>query len=133
MTRAIESTTSQRCGEGYDLAPGEAAPPHRFEVLVPASRPPIERASDARPIAGLDDPRRYTLRNLLLVLTSASFVLAAGIRMPRPLFAGVLGGAALVTAFAAGRLKRTGATLELAWWTLLVIYLLSSAFALREG
>ena len=131
MTRAVEPT-SERWGEGYDLAPGEAAPRRRFEVLVPASRPPIEPASDARPIAGFDDPRRYTLHNLLLVLTSASFVLAAGIRMPRPLFAGVLGGAALVTAFAAGRLKRTGATLELAWWTLLVIYLMSSAFALRQ-
>lgn len=119
--------------EDYDLVPGDAPQPRRFEVLVPAGRPPPpEPVPDLRKIAGYDDPRRFTLRNLLLVLTLASVVLAAGIRLPRSVFAGIVGMSALITAFSAGRLKKTGVTLELAWWTLLVIYLLAGGFAVRQ-
>ena len=80
--------------------------------------------------ARFNDPSRFTLRNLLLVITLASVVLAIGVRFPRPYFAGAAGLAALVTAVSASWLRSGGAVLQLAWWTLLGIYLMACGFAL---
>jgi hypothetical protein len=80
--------------------------------------------------ARFNDPARFTLRNLLLVITMASVVLSIGIRFPRPYFAGAAGLAALVTAVSASWLRGGGAILQLAWWTLLGIYLMACGFAL---
>ena len=77
-----------------------------------------------------NDPSRFTLRNLLLVITLASVVMGIGVRFPRPVFAGAAGLAALVTAVSASWLRSGGAVLQLAWWTLLGIYLMACGFAL---
>jgi hypothetical protein len=88
----------------------------------------LAQAHDAR-IAAADDPARFTLRGLFLLVTLASVVFAFGRGLPRPVFAGVCGVAAFATLVAARWVRQGGAVLQAAWWTLLVIYLLASAFA----
>lgn len=132
MSRESPGTIdAERRPDSYAVA--EDAPPEKTRSLFLA--PTGDRTEVDRPpprqVAALDDPRRFSLRSLLFMLTLASFVLAAGIRIPRPAFAGLVGTLSLITAVAAGRLKKSGATLELAWWTLFAIYLLAGAFAVR--
>jgi hypothetical protein len=124
-------------------APPAAGASARADIfdLSPAPLPDIYRSSPYRmggdyrgpPLstpARLGDPARFTLRNLLLVITMASIVLAIGVRFPRPIFAGAAGVAALVTAVAASWMRGSGAAMQLAWWTLLGIYLMACGFAM---
>jgi len=126
------------------FVPAPPAPPSSADV-IPLSRDPLpdgRRSTTLRGVAGdhrterglklarFNDPARFTLRNLLLVITMASVVLAIGVRFPRPYFAGAVGLAALVTAVSASWLRGGGAVLQLAWWTLLGIYLMACGFAL---
>jgi hypothetical protein len=98
------------------------------------SRPSLPRVGHddrSRPDpAHFNDPARFTLRNLLFVITMASVVLAIGVRFPRSHFAGAAGLAALLTAVSASWLRNSGAIWQLAWWTLLGIYLMACGFAL---
>jgi len=93
------------------------------------SRQAFEAPGEVEP-ARLSDPARFTLRNLLWVITMASIVLAVGVRFPRPYFAGAAGLAALATAVSASWLRHSGAVMQLAWWTLLGIYLMACGFAI---
>jgi hypothetical protein len=114
-----------------DMEVAEPPATHRSRGRVPVRRA-VERqlaeTHDAR-IATADDPARFTLRGLFLLVTLASVVFAFGSRMPRGMFAGVSGVAAFATLIAAKWLKQGGAVFQAAWWLLLVIYLLASAFA----
>jgi len=83
-----------------------------------------------KPIGGLDDPARFTLRNFLIVITLASVVLALGRSLPRGVFAGLAGVAAFFSLLTARWLPRGGAVFMLAWWMLLGIYLLTTALAM---
>lgn len=100
----------------------------RSLVIFEAARKRLE--IDARRIGNVDDDRRYTLRGLFSVVTMTAVVLALGSRLPRPVFAFLMGAAALFTLFFARWMRRGSAILVLSWWTLLTIYLLVSAFAI---
>lgn len=88
------------------------------------------QARDDHRIGQLSDPRRFTLTRLMFVLTLASIVLAAGVQLPRGVFAGVAGAATLVTAFFTRWFLGDSAFAQLAWWTLMSIYLIASVFSL---
>lgn len=77
----------------------------------------------------VEDPLRFSLSGLLLLVTAASVGLAFGSRLPRPIFAGISGAAALLTLLAAKWIKQGSAFLNVAWYVLLLIYLLTSVFA----
>jgi hypothetical protein len=104
---------------------------HRSRGRAPIRRT-VERqlteAHDQR-IATFDDPRRFTLRGVFLLVTLASVVFAFGSRLPRGAFAGASGLAAFVMLVAAKWLRQGGAFFQAAWWLLLVIYLLAMTFA----
>lgn len=77
----------------------------------------------------VEDPARFTLGTLFLIVTAASVALAFGSRLPRATFAGVSGAAAFFTLFAAKWVRRGSATMQMAWYVLLGIYVLASVFA----
>jgi hypothetical protein len=88
------------------------------------------QARDDQRIGQISDPRRFTITRLLFVLTLASIVLAAGTQLPRGVFAGVAGAATLLTAFFTRWFLGDSAFAQLAWWTLMSIYLIASVFSL---
>jgi hypothetical protein len=77
----------------------------------------------------VEDPVRFSLSGLFLLITAASVALAFGSRLPRPMFAGISGGAALLTLLTAKWIKHGSAFLNVAWYVLLLIYILTSVFA----
>jgi hypothetical protein len=93
----------------------------RFLVRLHAERR-LQAKDDAR-IATVSDPARFTLRSLFLMMTFASVVLALGSRFSRPIFAGVCGLAAFVTLLGMRLFRGGGAVVQLAWVTLLTVYL----------
>jgi hypothetical protein len=130
--------------DGTSLRECFSPPPAASADTIPLSNAPLptlgrsspagRRTGDewrARPVpARSNDLTRFTLRNLLMVITLASVILAIGVRFPRPVFAGAAGLVALVTAVSASWLSRGGAVWQLAWWTLLGIYLMACGFAM---
>jgi hypothetical protein len=116
-------------------AAGESQPDRSGEPGV-RTRPP---AADNRP--AMRDPfvpfvtddaaaQRFSMWGLLGVVTGASLVLAVGTYFPKPIFAGAVGLATLITMVALSAMREPPAVLQLAWWTLLLIYLMAIGSAI---
>ena len=73
---------------------------------------------------------RFSLWGLLGIVTGASLVLAVGSYFPKSVFAGAVGIATLITMVALSAMKNPPAVLQLAWWTLLLIYLMAIGSAI---
>lgn len=108
-------------------APRQRSAVARLLVRLHAERR-LATTQDAR-IGTLQDPTRFTLRGLFFMLTFASIVLAVGSRLSRPAFAGVCGAAAFVTLLLSRWFRGGGAFAQLAWWTLMIVYLLVAVLA----
>lgn len=68
---------------------------------------------------------RFSLWGLLAIVGLASLILAVGTYFPKPIFAGALGIATLVSLVALSAMKHPPGILQVAWWTLLLIYLMA--------
>lgn len=116
-----------------DPSPGEEPGGERPDG---GRRPPSPMSDDEikaiRQVVIDDDPeaRRFSLWGLLGIVTGASLVLAAGSYFPKPIFAGAVGIATLVTMVALSAMKHPPAVLQVAWWTLLLIYLMAIGSAI---
>jgi hypothetical protein len=109
-----------------------ALPPLDRSIARSALRRQIERddaEARGKRIAAPEDPARFTLTNMFLLVTLASIAFAAGRFLPRGIFAGVCGGAAFLSLVMARWFGRNGAVFHLAWWMLFGIYLLVSVLA----
>ncbi len=117
--------------EPYAIAPQAGQPPTRGARLLAkhAERLTQEQRAADQIIGRVNDPRRFTLRRLLFIFTLASIVFAVGAQLPRAVFAGTAGAAALAMALVSRWLVGESAPAKLAWWTLMAIYLLASLFA----
>ena len=123
-----------------DRSPGEAArgdkaddhtsrPPPRDDGSPRMSADDVQAIRDA--FVGEDpDAQRFSLWGLLGIVTAASLVLAVGSYFPKPIFAGAVGIATLVTMVALSAMKNPPAVLQVAWWTLLLIYLMAIGSAI---
>jgi hypothetical protein len=74
-----------------------------------------------------EDPelRRFSMWELLAIVTGASLVLAVGTYVPKPVFAGAVGMATLISMVALSAMKHPSAALQIGWWILLLIYLMA--------
>ena len=95
-----------------------------------ASQPPAMSADEVKAIheafaPGDPDAKRFSLSGLLAIVTAASLLLAVGSYFPKPIFAGAVGIATLVSMVALSAMKNPPAVLHVAWWTLLLIYLMA--------
>jgi len=121
----------RRRSDEFGIEPEPPALPRT--VARDAVRRQVERelaaARDAK-IASPEDPTRFTLTGLFTLITIASLVFACGRWLPRGLFAGVSGAAAMVSLVMAKWFRRGGAVFHLAWWMLFGIYLLASLLAM---
>jgi hypothetical protein len=113
----------------FGLAPEDQ--PSRLRTHEPVSLSAERRLAELqdRRIGDIDDPNRFTLRGLFILITALSVILAIGTRLPRSIFAGIMGGAAFATLVVGKWLRAGGALFNLAWYTLLGLYLLISLFA----
>lgn len=68
---------------------------------------------------------RFSLWGLFVVVSGASLILAAGSYFPKPLFAGAVGIATLVSMVALSAVKHPPGVLQVGWWVLLLIYLMA--------
>ncbi|MCE9604999.1 MAG: hypothetical protein K8U03_08870 [Planctomycetia bacterium] len=116
----------------YEVGPQTVAVQRRSRILALLREDVAAklRANEDGRIGKLVDPRRFTLTRLFFVFTLASIVLAVGARFPRGAFAGASGLAALATAILSRWLIGGSAIAQLAWGTLMAIYLLASLFSL---
>lgn len=74
--------------------------------------------------------RRFSMWDLLCVVTVASLVLAVGTYLPKPIFAGALGMTTLISMVALSAMKHPPAVLQIGWWILLLIYLMAIGSAI---
>lgn len=110
-------------------ARNETEAAHRPEHLMSADE--LKAIHDA--FTGQDpDAQRFSLWGLLGIVTAASLVLAIGSYFPKPIFAGAVGIATLVTMVALSAMKNPPAVLRVAWWTLLLIYLMAIGSAIAS-
>jgi len=126
-----EIVAAREVDEPYAVAPQIGQPPTRGARLLAkhAERLTQEQRAADQIIGRVNDPRRFTLRRLLFIFTLASVVFAVGAQLPRAVFAGTAGSAALAMALVSRWLVGESAPAKLAWWTLMAIYLLASLFA----
>ncbi|HVX13502.1 MAG TPA: hypothetical protein VHC22_20120 [Pirellulales bacterium] len=90
------------------------------------TRPPAADDRMRDPYVGGDPAaQRFSMWGLLGVVTGASLVLAVGTYFPKPIFAGAVGLATLITMVALSAMREPPAVFQLAWWTLLLIYLMA--------
>lgn len=105
------------------------APPPQSNATPQLSPNDVKAIRDA--LVDVDpDERRYSLWGLLGIITGASLVLAVGSYFPKSVFAGAVGIATLVTLVALSAMKNPPAVLQIAWWTLLLIYLMAIGSAI---
>ena len=104
-------------GEAHKV--GESNPP---SVTMSAA----ELQSIRETFVGQDpELRRFSMWELLCVVTAASLVLAVGTYLTKPIFAGALGMTTLISMVALSAMKHPPAVLWLGWWILLLIYLMA--------
>ena len=85
---------------------------------------PRPKARDVGP-----ESRSFSM-GLLGIVTAASLVLSLGSYLPRPLFAGTVGIATLVSMVALSAMKNPPIVLQTSWWVLLLIYLMTIVSAI---
>jgi hypothetical protein len=77
----------------------------------------------------VDASQRFSLANLLLLVTCAAVVLAVGRMLPPPIFAGVCGTVAFFYLVLLSVLQVQSAMWHVGWWLLLVTYLAAAGWA----
>jgi hypothetical protein len=114
--------------EGFAVEP---APLDRPASPAPLSLSPeeVQRIKDAI-CPPPPEERRFSLVGLFAIVTAAAVVLGVGIRLPRPLFAGLAGVATLAGIAAIALSNSPSMTMRIAWWVLLGIYLLAVGAAI---
>jgi hypothetical protein len=114
--------------EGFDVEPAAAfdRPANPPLDLSPEDLQRIKDAICPPP----PEERRFSLVGLFAIVTAAAVVLGVGIRLPRPLFAGLAGVATLAGIAALSLSNSPSVTMRIAWWVLLGIYLLAIGAAI---
>jgi hypothetical protein len=106
-------------GEARDVRASRLPPPSAFEP---------EAFVDA--LEGKDpESRRFSVWELLGVVTAASLVLSLGSYLPKDVFAGTVGVGTLLSMVGLSAMKNPPAVLQVGWWVLLLIYLMAIASA----
>ncbi|HVC93363.1 MAG TPA: hypothetical protein VND64_06710 [Pirellulales bacterium] len=77
-----------------------------------------------------ESEQRFSLTGMFGIVTAAAVVLAVGIRLPRPVFAGLTGFATLAGMAVLSLMNSPPFALRIAWWVLLGIYLLAMGAAI---
>lgn len=113
---------------------GDESPQHELSLDRPAatsesSRPhlspgQIEAIREAF-VGGNPEAARFSLWGLLGIVSGASLILAVGSYFPKPVFAGALGIATFVSLGVLSAMKHPPGILQVAWWVLLLIYLMA--------
>lgn len=101
----------------------------RQTVLSDSPRPqlsPSQIEAIREAFVGHDpEASRFSLWGLLVVVSGASLILAAGSYFPKSVFAGAVGIATLVSLVVLSVMKHPSGILQVGWWTLLLIYLMA--------
>jgi hypothetical protein len=79
---------------------------------------------------GDDSDQRFSLTGLFCIVTATAVVLGVGIRLPRPVFAGLTGFATLAGMVVLALMNSPPFALRIAWWVLLGTYLLAMGLAI---
>ena len=117
----------------YPIAPPEeepvvaelvdAAPPKRnIEPIDDFSWSPAQMAPE-------EFDFRFSLRDLMLLMTAAAMLFALMGQLPRPVFAGVAGGLSLLVLAVLSFVEVTHPVLKMGWWLLFAVYLIASLTA----
>lgn len=129
----VDSTiAAPDAGPGYDLSP-EPEPTPVWVASVRNAAGASDAPNGRRSPPEFDDQRQFSLRSLLALLTISAAVMALSTRLSPPIFAAIMGVAALLAhwllaAFRSGRL-----VLQLAAWLVLAGYLISALAAVAKG
>lgn len=96
------------------------------DPIPPSPLSPADLKTIHTAVTGEDpESRRFSMWDLLAVVTVASLVLAVGTYVSKPVFAGAVGMATLVSLVALSAMKHPPAILQIGWWVLLLIYLMA--------
>lgn len=115
----------------FNLAPDSNTAPQD------ASHSDESRGGDARlrqdtPSCECSEDSHFSLTGLMGLVTLAAVIMAVGIRLPRPVFAGAMGFLTLLTAIVISLADIKSLLLHFAWWLLLAIYLAAIGLAIID-
>jgi hypothetical protein len=109
----------------------DEAPTDRELQTPPLALSTAELQNIREAFTGQDpESRRFSMWGLLGIVTAASLVLAVGSYLPKPVFAGGVGIATLLSMVALSAMKNPPAVLQVAWWVLLLIYVMAIGSAI---
>jgi hypothetical protein len=126
-----EPNQAKAANDGYRVAQG---PPIDADSPADRAKPSLS-ANEVKWIKETlwpadESDERFSLAGLFGIVTATAVVLAVGIRMPRPVFAGLTGFATLIGIAVLSLMNSPPFTLRIAWWVLLGIYLLAMGAAI---
>jgi hypothetical protein len=107
-----------------DLA--DAPPPRKIEPIEDFCWSPAQMAPEQFDF-------RFSLRDLMLLVTASAVLFALMGQLPRPVFAGVAGGFSLLMLAVLSFVEVKHPLLRMGWWLLFAIYLVASAAAALSG
>ena len=121
----------------YPVSPPEEEPVVAEMVDPSPPKPTVEPFddSDYPPPPWHDETAsfRFSLMELMLLMTTAAALFALMGRLPRPLFAGVAGGLALLMLGVLSFIEVRHPLLNVGWWLLFAVYLVASLTAALPG
>lgn len=106
---------------------GDSDDAHETSLSPSPAELSVEELNSIRETVLGQDPelRRFSMWDLLVIVTAASLVLAVGTYLSRPVFAGIVGMATLLSMVTLSAMKHPPAALQVGWWILLLIYLMA--------
>lgn len=126
----VEGPIVDPVAEEYSVQPGPAASEADSSDLAPHSHSiPMPLATEAASVPVELDESQFSLRSLLILITLFSLLFAGMGQLPRPLFAGLAGGASLAVLILHGVLGSRHVLLRWGWWLLFATYLVASLMA----
>jgi hypothetical protein len=89
----------------------------------------LAEAAVREAFAEREEQRQFTLRDLFLLVTFCAMLSVPLSRLPREMFAGLIGGMTVLLMFVESFCERRHAFLRYGWWALLATYLSACAMA----
>ena len=133
----LGKSDSDEAEEEYALAPSDAAPP-----AGPTLPPDVQRKLDQYESGESEEPEpfQFTLAELMLTMVVVSVLCSLAATMQRLMpgagaegFAGLLGIATLAAMVILAVIPSPGRGVQLGWWCMVGLYLLTCVMALLKG
>ena len=121
-SRQDQPRSAQTESDGFQLEPADDR-----KTWPPSAL--LAEAAVREAFAGPAERRQFTLRDMFALVTFCALLSWPLSRLPRPVFAGVIGGVTVILMIVQTFFEPRHALMRYGWWALLGVYLMACALA----